>query len=89
MDPFAIAGLIVGVFSLLISCCCNLLGTPFDLVAIALGGVALSRIGKDPNLRGKEIAIAAIVCGGIGLVLAIIMFVVGMSVQNMPQYQQY
>lgn len=41
------------------------------MIGLILGVVALVKIGKDPNLSGKGIATAAIIVGGIGMVLSL------------------
>lgn len=43
----------------------------FPLIGLILGVVALIKIGKDPNLSGKNIAIVAIVVGGFGMVISL------------------
>lgn len=60
---FAIASLICGILSL-VCCCCS-------PIAVILGGVAvgLGIYVINAGLPGKEMAIAGIVCGGIGLAI--------------------
>ncbi len=44
-------------------------------IGLILGIIALVQINKDPNLKGKGLAIAAIVIGSLGLVLVFLMMV--------------
>ncbi len=61
---FAIAALILGIFSIFIP----ILG----IVAIILGVVAITKISKDPTTSGKGLAIAGIVLGFISIVIGVI-----------------
>lgn len=81
-DPLAIASLVVGLFGVVLACCCGAFGVPVHLAAIAMGGISLYRMGEDPSLTGKGLAIGGIVAGGIGLLLAIILLVIGFSLQT-------
>ncbi len=54
-----------------------------SILAIIFGHIAISQAGKDPNLRGKGMAIAGVVLGYVGigiLVLAIIVAATASSV---------
>lgn len=55
--------------------CYGIIGIPAAIVAIVLGVVALNQLKTRPQ-RGKEMAIAGIVVGGIALVLTVISIVV-------------
>lgn len=57
----AIAALILAIF--------------IPIVGLVLGIIALSQIKNNPNLKGKGLAIAAIIIGSLTVVLAVIIFV--------------
>lgn len=59
----AIAALIFGIVGVCLPC-------PFGLVGLILGIVALSKIGSDPSLGGKPLAIIAIAAPLLGVVVA-------------------
>jgi len=42
-------------------------------VAVVLGGVARKEIAADPGVKGSGMALAGMICGGIGFVLAVIL----------------
>ena len=66
---FGIISLICGILGLLCSCC-GWLG-----IVVAVAGVVLGIISIKKEEDAKGMAIAGIVCGGIGLVIAIIVLV--------------
>lgn len=59
-DGFAIAALITGI-----------LGVLGGILGIIFGAVSLNRIGKNPNLKGRGMAIAGLVLGIAYLVIVI------------------
>jgi|GEM_PF-1632743 len=66
-NGLAIAGFVISLLSLLI------FGIPFGLLGLIFGGVAASKIAKNPEtMKGKGLAIAAIVIGIVGIVGAIV-----------------
>lgn len=66
-SEFAIASLIIGILSFL-----QLLALEKAFCAIALGLIALNRIAKNPQFRGKNLAVAGIILG--------IIYVIALSV---------
>lgn len=54
-------------------------GGILGITAVVLGIVALNQIGNTPGQRGKEMAIAGIAIGGIGLAGAIGLLAIGIS----------
>lgn len=60
---YAIASLVCGILSL-VCCCCSPLAVVLGGVAVGLGIYVV-----NAGLPGKEMAIAGIVCGGIGLAI--------------------
>lgn len=71
----SVASMVLGIVSLLLSCCVYYLSIPCALLAIILGGASIS--GKK---GGKGMAIAGIVTGIISLVPAIIVIIIGASI---------
>lgn len=62
------AGLICGILSITIFCCCG--GMPFNLLGVLFCIIALVQIGENPNVYGgKDMAI-------IGLVLSVVSFLI-------------
>jgi hypothetical protein len=71
-DPLAIVSLILGVLSVPF-CCCWASGVLTSAAALVLGILGLRRIRSNPQVwSGGGMAIAGIVCGSIGLVLALV-----------------
>jgi hypothetical protein len=64
---FAIASLVLGIVGILIN--------PLAILAIIFGGIGMSQTGKDPNLKGKGMAIAGLVLGIIMVAFWIIFIV--------------
>jgi hypothetical protein len=64
-NQLAVAGMILGILSLTIGCCCY--GLPFNVAGIICSSMALSQISKNPTQEGRGYAIA-------GLVLSILSF---------------
>jgi len=63
-NGLAIASMITGIASLIC------MGPVLGIVAVILGGVALSQIKKDPNIAGsKPFAITGVVTGSVALVV--------------------
>jgi hypothetical protein len=78
-NGFAIAGLVLGILSILFCfCCCS--GLPFSIPGIIFSIVALGQISSAPErYTGKTMAIIAIVLCCLSLVIAIIMLCLGMA----------
>jgi hypothetical protein len=83
--PLAIAALVLGILSLF-TCCCWGLGILPSLAAVICGGIGLSKINQAPHMHdGKGLAIAGIVCGSVGIVLAILGLVMNVAGQLSQQ----
>jgi hypothetical protein len=65
-NGLATASLVCGLVSLPGYIFC--IGLPLALVAVVLGIVAITQVNKTPGEKGKEMAIAGIVIGALGLV---------------------
>lgn len=74
-NAFALTGLILGVFSFVISfCCCG--GMPFNLLGLVLSGIGLAQIHQRPEVyTGKGVAIAGLIISGLSLLLGIAVLV--------------
>lgn len=80
-----IASLVCGVLGILLSCCCGLFSTPFSLVAIVLGVIALQK----SDSAGRGMAIGGIICGGLAILLVIVSLVIAFANPAfMQQFQQ-
>ncbi|MFM8271550.1 MAG: DUF4190 domain-containing protein [Gemmata sp.] len=71
----AIASLILGIFSIILACCCGLFSLPVSIAALVCGALGM----KNPE--GKGMAVAGLVLGIIAIVLAIINVVIGIGMQ--------
>jgi len=69
----AVASLVCGIISLFI------LGPILGVVAIVLGVLARKEIAADPSLDGAGLALAGIITGAIGAVLAIVLIAAGVT----------
>ena len=74
---FAISSLVCGIVSLLCSCC-GWLGITVSVAAVVLGIVSINK--KE---EGKGMAIAGIICGGIGLLIGIVSTIMGIALNGM------
>ena len=73
-SEFAVVSLVIGVFSFV-----TLFGLEKAILAVVFGFLALRRIGKNSQLRGRGLAIAGVVLGGIAVVLLIVIGVYFLS----------
>jgi hypothetical protein len=73
-SEFAVVSLVIGILSFV-----TLFGVEKAILAVVFGFLALRRIGRNPQLRGKGFAIAGIVLGAIAVVLLIIIGVYFLS----------
>ena len=87
-NTLAIVAVVCGGLGIVMSFCCGLFGIPVDIAALICGGLALSQI-KTTGEQGRGMAIAGLVLGALGIVLAIVMMVVGVAIQGLPQFQQF
>src|ERR1041385_6997696 len=77
-NSMAIAGMIMGILSVTLGCCCY--GLPFNVAGIVCSGVALSQISKDPvNQQSKNYAIAGLVLSILSVLLAGLFLVLGVA----------
>ncbi len=69
----AIAALVCGILSLI------LFGIILGAVAVVLGTMARKEIRENPNLDGDGMALAGIITGAIGAVLAVVLIALGVG----------
>ena len=72
----AIASLVCGIISLIIG------GIILGIVAIVLGSLARKEIAENPGLTGSGMALAGIITGSIGFVLAVVFLAIGVGFMN-------
>jgi hypothetical protein len=69
-NTFALAGMILGIVSL-ITCCCY--GVPFNILGLVFSIIGLNQIKSHPLAeKGKEMAIAGIILSALSLVLGVV-----------------
>ena len=81
VSEFAIASLVLGILSFV-----TLVGLEKPIFAIVLGILALRRIGKAPQTRGKRLAIAGVALSAIAVIL--ILWLVAISLPKIMKMQQ-
>jgi hypothetical protein len=71
VNAFAVTGLILAVFSLVISfCCCG--GIPLNFLALILSAIGLAQINRQPDVyTGKGAAVAGLIISVLSLLLGI------------------
>jgi len=83
LEIMGLIAMIAGIIGLPIAFCCSILALPFPLASIPLGIISLNKISKNPNeYKGKGFALTGIILGGIVLILAITMFILGLFLQK-------
>jgi len=78
INEFAIASLIVGIFSFI-----RIFNVEKGLIAVAFGILALKRIKENSQLQGKNFAIAGIILGIVSAIATIVI-----TIKFMPQLRQ-
>lgn len=78
-NPMAVLGLIMGLFSLTLGCCCCY-GFPFNFLGIIFCAMGLSQIHRHPNREsGKGLAIAGLIMCVLSFVLTALAFLWGLT----------
>ncbi len=75
----AIVSLVTGAVGIILSCLFWPLGIVLDLTAVILGILGLVEVNKQPGLEGKALAIIGIVLGGVGVLAAILLTILGIA----------
>ena len=81
--PFGIAAMVLGIISVVFSCCCYALSIVTGIAAIVLGVVSLKK-----GTAGKGFAIAGIITGSVGIFFAVVMFIFEVYLRQSGLYQQ-
>ncbi len=75
-NSMATAGMVLGILSLTLACCCY--GLPFNVAGIVFSSIALSQIKKNPvNHQGRGMAIAGLVLSILSILIAGLLLVFG------------
>jgi hypothetical protein len=69
----AVAALVCGIISLVIG------GIILGIVAVVLGSLARKEIAEHPGLTGSGMALAGIITGSLGFVLAVVFLAIGVG----------
>ncbi len=89
-NGLAVGALVTGILAIPTTCCCSIGSLPLGIAACVLGGIAMSKIKADPQrYGGKGMALAGLICGGISILLAIVLLVLGMGQALIDQYQHH
>ena len=69
-----------GIAALVMNCCCGWFSPLLGIAALVTGFLAIKKINESNGLLGgKTLAIAGMVCGGLGIVLFGVMMAIGVS----------
>jgi hypothetical protein len=83
----AIGSMVVGILALPGSCCCYS-SVPLGIAAIIMGVIAMNKAKADPmSYGGRGMALAGIICGAIGFLLAILWLILGTGMQLANELQ--
>jgi len=77
-NPMAITGMICGILSLPMLCCCY--GFPFNILGIVFSIVALTQLKANPQQEGKGMAIAGLVCSILSFVILAALIALGIAI---------
>lgn len=78
-NPFALTGLIMGLISITIGCCCCY-GFPFNVLGIVCSLIALAQIQSNPELySGKGMAVTGLITSLVSIALAGLMMILGLA----------
>jgi len=87
-NPMALTGLIMGILTLMLGCCCY--GFPFNVLGIIFSSIGLSQINKNPEVeRGKGLAIAGLALSIGGTILLIALIVIFGVVFNFDEIMRH
>lgn len=80
----ATTSVITGVMSLAMVMCCGLFTFPLGVTAVITGFMALSQMSRSGDTRQRNTAIAGVVCGGLGMLAVIGLFVFQVAIAAIP-----
>lgn len=69
-SPMGITSMVLGILSLVLTCCCYLMSIPLGICAVVFGIVSIRK-----NEAQRGFAIAGIITGAIGFVLSVALFI--------------
>lgn len=85
-NPMAITGLVLGIVSIVMVCCCY--GIPFNIAGIVFSVIGMNQIKKDPvNQLGRPLALTGLILSIISIVLGLILLVFGVTA-NMMNWEE-
>lgn len=77
-NTFALVGMILGIVSVVTSCCCY--GFPFNLLGLIFSILGLTQIkSRHPAEKGKEMAIAGIILSALSILLVVLYVILGFA----------
>lgn len=76
-EGFGIASMVLGIVSVICSCCFYYIALPCAIIGVAFGAISIKKGGS-----GKGMGIAGLVCSIVGLVPAIITLVIGGTIMS-------
>ena len=76
-NPMAITGMICGILSLPMLCCCY--GLPFNILGIVFSIVGLTQLKANPQQQGKGMATAGLICSILSILLIGILILLGIA----------
>jgi hypothetical protein len=80
-NPLAVTGLILGIVSITVACCCY--GFPFNLAGIIFSAIALSQIKKDPaGQQGRGLAIAGLALSILSIIFGALFLILGLAMNS-------
>jgi hypothetical protein len=87
----AITSLVTGCIAMplmIVQCCCAWLplSSPLGLTAIITGAIAITQANKNPQLRGRGLAIAGLILGCISILMSIVCLVSTLDDMLREQY---
>ena len=78
-NPFALTGMIMGLISITVGCCCCY-GLPFNVLGIVCSLIALAQIQGSPDLySGKALAITGLIMSLVSIALAGLMMILWLA----------
>ena len=77
-NPMAITGMICGILSLPMLCCCY--GLPFNILGIVFSIIALTQLKANPQQEGKGMAIAGLICSILSFVILAALVALGIAI---------
>ena len=77
-NPMAITGMICGILSLPMLCCCY--GLPFNILGIVFSIVGLSQLKANPQQQGKGMAIAGLICSILSFLIIGVLIALGIAI---------